>query len=106
MINKIYPNIEFKSASVVEGDDINKHFRLFTKIRKQSADGKWYLMNIMKHGVNMKYEDMFHQFIKEVYNYQILGIVSTDITDLYGNSICELDSDQRSEEERLKSFLI
>ena len=48
----------------------------------------------------------YYQFIKEVYNYQILGIVSTDIVDSYGNSICELDSDQRSEEERLKSFLI
>ena len=106
MTNKIYPNIEFKSASVVEGDNINKHFKLFTKIRKQSVDGKWYLTNVMKHGVNMKYEDMFHQFIKEVYNYQILGIVSTNITDLYDNPIWELDSDQRSEEERLKSFLI
>lgn len=102
----IYPNIEFKSASVIKEDNTNKHFRLFTKIRKQSIDGKWYLMNIMKHGVNMKYEDMFNLFIKEVYNYQILGIVSTDITDSEGNPICELDLDQRSEKDRLESFLI
>ena len=102
----IYPNIEFKSTFVTNEDNINKHFRLYTKIRKLHTDGKWYLMNIMKHGVDMKHEDMFNLFIKEVYNYQILGIVSTDVTDSEGNPICELDLDQRSEKDRLESFLI
>lgn len=106
MKNTIYPNIDVKEATVEEFTITRKHIRLFTRIRKLHTDGKWYLMNVIKEGVNMKYEDIFNQFIKEVYNYQILGIVSTRVNDIFGNPFCELDIDQRSEEERLKSFLI
>jgi hypothetical protein len=54
----------------------------------------------------MKYEDIFKLFIKEVYNYQMLGIVNTDILDSQGVVVCELDTDQQSEEDRIKSLIM
>lgn len=112
VMNNIYPNIEFTETTVV-GDILTSadvvtdiHLKLSTKIRKLHTDGKWYLMNVVKYAINMKYEDVYKLFIKEVYIYQILGIVNTDIVDSQGVAICKLDTDQQSEEDRIKSLIM
>jgi len=106
VMNNIYPNIEILNATVADKNGIVNKTKLSTKIRKLHTDGKWYLINVVKYGTNMKYEDIFKLFIKEVYNYQMLGIVNTDILDSQGVVVCELDTDQQSEKDRIKSLIM
>ena len=106
---KIFPEIFIDTQKVINKDVVEYHIFLETHIRKfykknWYSRGKWYLQVIRHRYMYMgesKYVESIQQFTKEIYNNLLLSIV-----DPKHKAMFEIDSDQRTEKERIKSMRI
>jgi hypothetical protein len=102
----IYPEIDIEIE--YEGDDTVYVFSTYTR---KLHEGKYYL-NLIKRSYKTIWSNTYDpisiikEFHREVYMFQMLGIVSLDILDYKGEKVFELDSDQTDEIERLKNKYI
>lgn len=88
-------------------DQTDEFLSFETHVRKQGEDGKWYLSKHYKRiDGQCVFEGYLNIFLFEVYLYLVNGIPSPHIVNPSDNSsVFILDDDQRSEKERLDSFL-
>jgi len=108
MKTPIYP---FYRKEVVKVDENHSKYILETLIRIE-REGLYYLIRnkmeyiIENSTLNLNIEKVFQLFHKQVYEQYILYIVDVNLVDNEDNLINVTDTDQRSEEERLKQTLI
>jgi len=104
-----YPRLRTTYSSVVLENGVVQYIvRVESKVRKLHVDGKWYKSLFVREyreyrsiEPNMLAYHNYHNFLYDVYVFQLFGKVDPGLEDAYGEPVFELDTDQRSEEERL-----
>lgn len=98
---------------LIEVIDTNLNIELRTTLRKEK-DGIWYdwlhIENYKKHDdVEFTCEDkvkLINRFHSQVYNTIVLGVVNTEHSNMYGESLFRESEKQHSEQDRLKELLM
>jgi hypothetical protein len=101
---KIYPDVDFFTAQIKDGDQLLYHTKIMTKLRKKHTDGKWYKQTVLNYSAGPTPDSIswcVNEFNWNVYLALQYGIVIPDLKHSTGEFLFELDEDQRSEEERL-----
>ena len=106
MKNKtLYPSVTVQIAA--------DRLSMYTTLRKMHSDGKYYLQDIFKiwvinePGFDPRFLDISKKimdFYTEVYAVLIIGIIDLSLRDVEGNIIFKEDSDQTSEQDRVKNL--
>jgi hypothetical protein len=103
-MKEIFPNVRFQTAIVNDGSKLSYHTKMFSYLRKQHTDGKWYLQPVLNYSTGDTRESIewcVNDFMSNTYTALLFGKVLPDIKDSFGDTVFKLDEDQRSEEERL-----
>lgn len=106
-IDKFFPYVEVREGVEYSFSktDNNISIELRTQLRKKGEDGKWYIVRIMNcamlHGEKEYHDaiklDLYKQFLSNIehaYTMLVINKASINLTDIRGNLIFPLDSNQ------------
>lgn len=83
----------------------NSEKTILTTFIRKKHEGKWYLWKIKKEFMGNNVEMFLHDILIEAYNVIILGKITIDIIDRFGNKMFIEDSNQMEEIERLSNLI-
>lgn len=107
MKSKFYPEIEISENIINQ----TYHITIRSTLRKQGKDGLYYKWDLIRSlsgfpgdKDNTK-NKCFELFTIEVYLNQMLTILPTGFTNIYGQPLYELDPNQETEIDRIKKLI-